>query len=161
MLERIEAVLVADEELQRRSDGSERDRHADHGLAVLQMFAGEDVSCAYGEHHEGRGQIGRRHHMRESIREARVEDDVEPVERIGDAVAHFVSGRRLHPAVRRQDPEGGEQRAAGNGDGCKRMQPRRHPLPAEEQHAEECRLQEEGDFNLVADHRPDHVAENG
>src|SRR5262245_49051731 len=49
MLERIEAMLVADEELQRRDDGSEGDRHADHGVAVLQMIAGEDVSGAHGK----------------------------------------------------------------------------------------------------------------
>jgi hypothetical protein len=105
MLERIEAVLVADEELQRRSDRSEGDGHADHGVAVLQMFAGEDVSRPHGEHHERRGQIRRRHHMREPVREARIEDDGEPVERVGDAVAHLISHRRLHPAVGRQDPE--------------------------------------------------------
>src|SRR5262245_24255793 len=99
MLERVEAMLVADEELQRRDDGSKGDRHSEHGVALLQMFAGEDVSSAYGKHHERRRQIGGRHHMREAVREARVEDDVEPVQRIGDAVAHLIARRRLHPAV--------------------------------------------------------------
>src|SRR3982074_2639707 len=41
------------------------------------------------------------------------------------------------------------------------VQPRRHPVPAEEQHPEKRRLQEEGGLDLVADHRPDDVAENG
>src|SRR5438309_9621025 len=71
MLERIEAVLVADEELQRRSDRSEGDGHADHGMAMLQMFAGEDVSRPNGEDHEWWGQLRRRHHQRMAEWEAR------------------------------------------------------------------------------------------
>ncbi len=43
MLERVEAVLVADEELQRRENGGETDGHADHGAAMLQMRAREPV----------------------------------------------------------------------------------------------------------------------
>src|SRR3712207_8322751 len=42
-------------------------------------------------------------HVREAIREARVEDDLPPVDRIRDAVAHLVAGRRVHPGIRGQD----------------------------------------------------------
>ena len=161
MRKRIEAVLVADEELQRRDDGGETYGHAEHGAAVLQMPAGEDVARPDGEHDERRRQIGRRHHMREAIREARIEDDGEPVERIGDAIAHLVSDRRLHPAVGRQDPERRERRADRDGDGRQRVQPGRHPVPAEQHHAEKRRLEKEGDQDLVADHRPDDIPEHG
>src|SRR4029453_327525 len=75
MRERIEAMLVADEELQRRDDGGEADGHADHGAAVLRMPAGEKISRSDGEHDERRRQIRRRHHVRESVREAWIEDD--------------------------------------------------------------------------------------
>ena len=40
-------------------------------------------------------------------------------------------------------------------DGRERVQPGRHPVPAEQQHAEERRLEEEGGQHLVADQRPD------
>src|SRR4030081_1074399 len=39
VLESVEAVLVAEEELQWRDDGGKTDRHADHGVAVLEMLA--------------------------------------------------------------------------------------------------------------------------
>src|SRR5947209_6986411 len=52
MLERIEAMLVANEELHRRDDGGKADGHADHGAAMLQMLAGEQISGSHGEHHE-------------------------------------------------------------------------------------------------------------
>jgi hypothetical protein len=99
--------------------------------------------------------------MGEVVWKARIEDDGVPIEWIGDAVTHLVTGRRLHPAVGRQDPEGREQHTDSNDDRRERVQPRRHPLPAEQQHAEKCRFEKEGYLDLVADHGTDHIAENG
>jgi hypothetical protein len=99
MLEGIEAVLVADEELQRCDDGGKTDSHVHHGAAMLQMSAGEDVARSHGQHDERNRQVSRCHHMRQAIWEARIEHDGEPVDRIGDAVTHLVSARRLHPTV--------------------------------------------------------------
>ena len=158
---RIEAVLVADEELQRRDDGGEADRHAHHGAAVLEMPARDEIARSDREHDEGGRQVGRRHHVGEPEREARIEDDREPVDRVGHAVAHLVSRRRLHPAVSRQDPERRERRAGRHHDGRERVQPRRHPVPAEQHHPEKGRLEVEGDQNLVADHWPDYVPQHG
>ena len=161
MRESVEAVLVADEELQRRDNGSETDGHAHHGAAVLKMSAGEDVTRPDGKHHERHRQVRRRHHMREAVWKAWIEHDGEPIDRVGDTVAHLISGRRLHPAVGRQDPERRERRADRDGDGRERMQPRWHPVPTEQHDPEKCRLEEEGNQDLVADHRPDDVADYG
>ena len=69
-----------------------------------------------------------------------------------------VAGGRLHPAVRREDPEGGEERADGDGHGGEEMHRLRHAVDAEEHDAEEPRLQEEGGQHLVAHQRPDDRA---
>src|ERR1700724_4804781 len=57
VLESVEAVLVAEEELQWRDDGGKADRHADHGAAVLEMLAPKDIARPHGAHHERRPQI--------------------------------------------------------------------------------------------------------
>src|SRR5262249_10021804 len=48
----IYARVIADKELQRRHDGGEPDGHVDHGAALLQVVAADEVSCTDGEHHE-------------------------------------------------------------------------------------------------------------
>ena len=98
--------------------------------------------------------------MREAVGEARIEDDGEPVGRIGDAVVHLVAGRRLHPAIGRKDPECRDRRAERDRDAGEHMQPARHAVAAEQQDAEEGRLQEERGQHLVADQRPDHIADD-
>ena len=65
---------------------------------------------------------------------------------------------RLHPRIRRQDPEGGDQRAERHHAGGEEMQPVADPLPAEQHDAEEGRFEEEGGDHLVGDHRTEHVA---
>ena len=65
---------------------------------------------------------------------------------------------RVHPAVRRQNPEGGGHGADGHDNGRNHLQPARHPAPAEQHDAEEGRLQEKRGQHLVADQRADDVA---
>ncbi len=158
MRERVEAVLVADEQLQRRKDGHEPDRHAQHGAAFLDIFAADHVARAYRQHHEAGGEIGGIEHVREAVRKARVEDDGEPVDRKRDAVFDLVAGRRLHPAIGRQNPEGGGGGTDRNHHSREHIEPGRHALKAEQQHAEEGRLQEECRQHLVAEQRSEHVA---
>ena len=70
----------------------------------------------------------------------------------------LVAGRRLHPAIGRQDPER-RDRGADRDDGRRQhIEPGRHAVEAEQQHAEEGRLQEERRQHFVADQRPEHVA---
>ncbi len=129
-----------------------------HGAAFLEVAHREQVARADREHHQRGGEIGGSEHVGEAVGEARIEDDREPVERVGDAVAHLMSGRRLHPAVGGEDPERRDRGADRHRDRREHVQPGRHALPAEQHHAEEGRLEEERHQHLVADERADHVA---
>ena len=99
--------------------------------------------------HEAGGDVNRVHDVSEPIRKGRAEDDLQPVLRDEPAVDDCVAGGRLHPTVGRQDPEGRKERAEGDHQRGDEMRPRRHELPAEQQHAEERRFQEERDQALV------------
>ena len=114
MLERVEAVQVADEDLHRRDQRRHPHRHREHlarpraWLAALEQVPGADAA----DDQRG-GQIGGDHGVHEPIGKARIEDDVEPAPRRHElaVLVHRVAGRRLHPAVHAQDPERGDERA--------------------------------------------------
>ena len=107
MLQGVQPVHVADENLDRGGDQDHAHGHGEH-LArplvgpLLHQVPGPDRAD-----HEAGGQIGRQQHVGEAIGEGGIEDDLEPVGRY--ELADLVDGvalRRLHPAVHRQDPEG-------------------------------------------------------
>ncbi len=158
MPQRVEAVLVADEQLQRREHGHQPDRHAQHDARFLGVLAGEEITRADRQHDEAAGEVGGVEHMHETIGEARVEDDVDPVERIGDAIAHLVAGWRVHPAIGRENPERRHGGADCDDRRRENVERTRHTVEAEQQHAEERRLEEERHQNFVADSGTDHVA---
>ena len=66
----------------------------------------------------------------------------------------------LHPRIGREDPERRKQRADRDENGREHVQGRRHAVPAEKEDAEEGRLEEEGGQHLVADQRPDDIADD-
>ena len=159
VLERIEPVLVAGDELQRRRDRDHPERHREHGADRRCPAPLEKVIRAGRADHERRREIGGDHHVHEAIGEGRVEDDRKPVARHELAgIVHRVAGRRLHPAVRREDPERGDERPDGDADRSGEMHVLRHAVDAEEHDPEEARLQEEGGHHLVAHQRADHRA---
>jgi hypothetical protein len=75
-----------------------------------------------------------------------------------------VTGRRLHPAVGGEDPEGGNEGADSHRKRRGEMQRLADPVHAEQHDAQEAGLEEEGRQHLVghqrADHRPDLVGED-
>ena len=79
---------------------------------------------------------------------------------IGNAMPflHLVAGRRLHPAIGRQDPERRHRGADRDNRRRQHVEPGWHAVEAEQQHAEESRLQEERRQHFVAEQRPEHVA---
>ena len=78
MLERVEAVLVAQEQLQRCQHRQEPHRHAQHGARFLDVAAGEQIAAADREHHEPRGEVRGVEHVRQPVGEARIEHDRGP-----------------------------------------------------------------------------------
>ena len=75
------------------------------GAALAQQIGGD------AEHDEAGGDVEADDRVGEAIGEGRVEDDLRPVRGKEAAVDDLVAGRRLHPAVGGQNPEGREQRA--------------------------------------------------
>ena len=60
MLERVEPVQVADQQLQRREHRQQHHRHLHHGAGLLGMAVGERVARADRQHHEAGGEDRRR-----------------------------------------------------------------------------------------------------
>ena len=69
-----------------------------------------------------------------------------------------VALRRLHPGIRRQDPECADQRADRHQHRRDEIDAAPDALAAEQHDAEEAGFQEEGRHHLVAHQRPDHRA---
>ena len=158
MGKRVEPVLVADEQLQGCQHHQQQERHPHHGARVFRMPVGQQIACADRQHDKSGSEERRIEHMRESIGEARIEDDRPPVQRHGDAIDDLMAGRRVHPAVRRQHPERREHGSSRHGNGREHLQPARHAAPAEQHDAEECGLQEKRRKHLIADQRANNVA---
>ena len=126
------------------------------GIAGLaQQVAGAD-----GTHDQGGGEVGGQHHVDEAVGEGRVEDHRPPVgdDELADLV-DAVAGRRLHPAVDREDPERRHEGAGGDHQRGEEVQPRPDPVEPEQHDAEEAGLEEEGREHLVAHERPEHRAD--
>ena len=148
---------MAGDQLKRRDDGEHADGHA-QGHARLRLAAILQQTPGAGRrHHQGRRQIGRQAHMNEPRREGRREDHRHPVSGAQATVRQLHETRRvLHPAVGRDDPEGRGQGAHRHQHRGGEMQSRSDPLPAEQHHAQEAGLEEEGCQHLERQQRPDH-----
>ena len=96
--------------------------------------------------------------MGKSVGERRAEDDLQPIYRIELAVDDGVADRRLHPAVCREDPERGKERAERDHYGSDKMRPGRHQGAAEQQHPEERCLEKESHQVLIGQKRADDVS---
>ena len=159
VLERVEAVLIADEQLQRRDDCREADAHAQHRARLVEILARNQVARSDREHDETCREIRSGQHVRKAVRKARIEDDRDPVKGIGDAVPHFEGDGRVHPAVRCENPECGHGGADRDRDASEHVEPRRHAVPAEQHDPEKRRLEEERSEHLVAHKGADDVAD--
>ena len=154
----LQAVQVTDDDLQRHRDRGEADRQLQHQLCSLAMPLPQQVHGADAADDEAGSDERRERHVREAQRERRIEHDVPPARRLEHAVDDAIAGRRVHPAVGRDDPERRDQRAERHHAGGEEMQPRRHAAPAEQHHAEERRFQEERREHFVREQRPENVA---
>ena len=156
MLERVEAVLVSGEDLDRRHQRGHPHRHREHHAGAFQPRALQKMIGADGADHEGGGEICRQHHVDEAIGKGWIEDHLPPVG--GDELAlrvHRKACRRLHPRVGRQDPERRDQCADGDHEGRDEMQLVADTVEPEQHDAEKARFKKEGGQHLVSHQRAD------
>ena len=156
MFERVEPVHVAGKDLHGRDERRHPHGHGEHGPHAGGTIAAQQMQGADGADRERGREIGGQHHVHEAIGEGRIEDRLEPVG--GDELALRVDGiacRRLHPAVDRENPEGGRKRAERDHQGREEMEAGPDPLPTEQDDAEKARLEEEGGQHLVAHQGPE------
>jgi hypothetical protein len=157
VLEGVEAVLIPGEHLHRRDDRRHPHRHREHDPRLAVGVVSQQVKRTDGANGEGGGEVCGKDGVGQAVGEAGIEDDRPPV--LGDELAGFVdreTGRRLHPAVGRQDPGGRDQRAERHHHGGEEMEPRPDALEPEQHDAEEAGLEEERRQHLVTHQRPDH-----
>ena len=158
MLQRVEAVRVADHHLDRHHDDQKDQRHLHHHAAFLERASLAQIHRADAENDEARRHEKRAHRMSEPVRKRRSEDHVEEAHHFEAAVGqHAMALRRLHPAIDGEYPERRDHRAGGDENRGHHVRPLRHELAPEQQHAEKRRFEEERRQHFVAHQRADDV----
>ncbi len=137
MLEGVQPVQVAEQQLGRGDKDRHDHGHAEHDPGMLYVQPPPQVVRADACHHECGGHVGGRDHVNEAIGKGGVEDDLEPVGRIEQPVLSDAKPLgRLHPAVGRENPERRDQGAGRHDDGGGKMHFLAHPVPAEKHDAQ-------------------------
>ena len=111
---------------------------------------------ADGAHYERRRQIGGQHHVNEPERKRRIEDHIPPAGRHELPVRDGVPGWSLHPAVGRQYPESGDERADCHQQSRQEMQPLTDALHTEKHHSEEAGFQKKSRQHLITQQWTEH-----
>src|SRR6056297_1979278 len=96
-------------------------------------------------------------HVREAVRQRRVENRLQPRRYLEVAVDQFDAGRRMEPAVGRQDPERRDEGAQRHHAGGQQVQAARHLVASEQQHPEERGFEKECGHHFVAQHRAQEI----
>jgi len=156
MLQRVEPVLVAGENLDRRDNSGHPHRHREHHARAFQRRILQEMIGANGADDESGGEIRGQHHVDEAIGERRIEDHLPPVR--SDELSrriHREACRRLHPGVSGENPERGDQRADGHHKGGEKMQLVADTLQTEQHDAEKAGFEEECGQHLISHQRTD------
>ena len=158
VLQRVHAMQISHQDL----DGNQQGRHIQAG-AKRRVHIGTPVTLEppkrtnarqQKRHGEPRGQ----QHVREPVRERRVEDHLKPAGHVGLPVDHHKAGRGMHPRVQGQNPEGRCCRARCHQKGGNGVHPLTHPPTPKQHDAQHGGLQKERREHLVGQERPGHVA---
>ena len=99
MLERVEAMRVAEQKLQRDQHGQQPQRHRQHRAGLLDEAPAPQIGGRDADDDEAGGDVDGVNRVGEPVGKRRAEDDLQPVLRHESAVDDFVAGGRLHPAV--------------------------------------------------------------
>ncbi len=151
MLERVQAMEVADHGLDRRHHQGHPHGHRQHLTHCRVVPPAQQVPGRRGADEERGGDEGRGGHVHQAIGEGRVEDHREPVHRNHLAIDDLVALGGLHPAVGSEDPEGRHQRAERHHAGGEEVQATAYTVPAEQHDTKETGLEEEGGQDLVSE----------
>ena len=154
VFERVEAVLIADEHLDRRQhqhQSTSPSRTSCASAGVVGRF--RRCHAADGADEQRRRQEGRDRHVREPVGEGRIEDRPSANRRARPAVDHLEACRRLHPTVGGENPESPKSACRSRPSSSRRNAGRVRLVPAEQHDAEEARFEEEGGQHLVGEQR--------
>ena len=162
VLERVDAVHVAGDDLDRRDDCRHPHCHGEHLSCVQVGAVAQQMPGADPADDEGSREVGGSHRVDQAIGEAGIEDDLEPAvtRQILPVGADLVPHRRLHPAVDRQDPESGHEGPHRDHQRGGEMELLADAVHAEQHDAEEPGLEEEGGQDLIGHQRADDGAGN-
>ncbi len=158
MLERVKAVLVPDQDLHGRDHEHHPRRHRQHGANGQSVAAPEQMPRARSPHEQRGGQIGGRHHVGQPIRERRIENHLQPIDRHNATIDDLKSLRRLHPAVGSENPGRRDQRAQRNHDGSEEVQGWSDLAPAKQRNTQKSGFEEEGSQHLICEQRSSDAA---
>jgi hypothetical protein len=105
MFKRVETMLVTEQNLQRDKHRQQPQRHRQHHACFVHRSSLADQIGGDSDDNEAGGDEEADDRMPQAVGEGRAEDDLEPILGKEPPVHDLVAGRRLHPAVGRQDPE--------------------------------------------------------
>ena len=158
VLQGVQAVQVADQELQRDHCCGGENRGPHGFVGALRGTALEQLPGAQARDEKRSGERRCQQFVAEPVGEGRVEDHGPPVGGDELTVDDFIAGGCVHPGVQTQDPECRQRGAQGHQEGGDQVDTLAHP-PAPEQHdAQEAGLQEERRQHFIAQQGPRDVA---
>ena len=160
VLVRDEPGLMPDHDLDGQQDGERHGRHAHLPAGRLGHAATDNLPGASRKHDSRGGDVSGDQHVGQSRRETGGEDNLHPVGGV-EVAGGRIDGkalRRLHPAIGRYDPEGGNRGADGDGAGGNEVELATDLVPPEQHDAKEGGLKEEGCEDFIAEKRADHTA---
>lgn len=158
MFKGIEAVKITDYHLQ-RCQHSGHDHAGFHHLPSgrpLHSLAGPPGADTSDQ--KGAGEQGGDHHVSKAPREGGVEDHGRPAVHKKLAIFEQMSGRRLHPGVETQYPEGGQGGAKRHQERGNQVRAIGYPVFAEQHDAEERCFEKESGQDFIAQQRPGDIA---
>src|SRR5258705_13784990 len=94
-----ESVLVTDGNLYRRNNKHHPHGHREHRAHGRRVASFEQMPCPGCPDEQRHGEISRDRHVREAVREGRIEDDLQPIDGYDTAIDYFEALRCLHPAI--------------------------------------------------------------
>src|SRR6266536_1127395 len=139
----VEAVQVAQEDLQWYQCGQQPQRHRQHVSAFRRGAPAPQMISRHTDHDESCGHEKCGNDVCQPIKKRRVENDSCPVESMKAAIDELVSRRCLHPRVQGEYPEGRKESPHRHHGGREEVSPWRDELAPEEENTQEACLQEE------------------